>query len=63
MRRLTTLVRASRASSGGSSIIGAIVAAGVLREGRNAGDYVRVGESEGQADLRDYRDKELLVEI
>jgi hypothetical protein len=63
MRRLTTLVRASRASSGGSLIMGAIVAAGVLREGRNTVDYVREGESEGQADLRDYGDEELLVEI
>jgi hypothetical protein len=43
--------------------MGAIVAAGVLREGRNAVDYVRVGESEGQADLRDCGDEELLVEI
>jgi hypothetical protein len=40
MCRLTTLVRALRASSSGSLIIGAIIAAGVLREGRNTGDYV-----------------------
>ena len=47
MRRLTTLMRALRASSGRSSIIGAIVAAGDLRERRNAVDYVQEGESEG----------------
>jgi hypothetical protein len=63
MRRLTTLVRASRASSGRSLIIRAIVTAGDLREGRNTVDYVREGESKGQADLRDCGDKELLVEI
>jgi hypothetical protein len=62
-RRLTTLVRASRASSGGSSIIGAIAAAGVLREGRNAVNYVREGESRGEAGLRGRGDEVLLVEI
>ena len=47
MRRLTTLIRVLRASSGRSSIIGAIIAAGDLKEGKNIVDYIREGESEG----------------
>lgn len=45
IRRLTTLVRAPRASSGRSSIIGAIVAVGILRTGRSGGLCLRGGRA------------------
>jgi hypothetical protein len=60
---LTTLVRVLKAFNGGSSIIRAIAAAGVLREGKNTVNYVWEEESEKEAGLRGYKDKILLVKI
>ena len=54
---LTTLVKVSRASSGKGSIIGAIAAAGVLREGRNAVDYIRDVKSEGKAGSKGQKER------